>query len=106
MAAPSKRDIGGGSRIKERLLQLQGCAYRIDRIGECRMNPVAGHLRDGTAVGFDRGSRYGVMGGQRDAHALRHFRPQARAALDVGEEKGRDCRGVGHGRVRRATVSL
>ena len=95
-AAHAQRDVGSGGRIGEFPLQPQGGAYRVDRVGKCCVKAVAGHLGHRAALGFDGGADDCVVGSQCKPHALRRLRPKASAAFDVGEEKGRDGRSVGH----------
>ena len=56
------------------------------------MHAVAGHLDDGAAVALDGRARQRVVARERRLHPLGVRFPQARAALDVGEEERRHSR--------------
>ena len=65
---------------------------RTLRSGECRVHPVAGHLDHRAVVGIDRVAQDLVVARQRRLHRVRELLPQARRALEIGEEE-RDCAG-------------
>ena len=81
------------ARIGERLLQPERGGDRVLRVVEGGAHAVARHLDDAAAMRLDRGTGQRVVARERRLHARRLALPQLSAALDVGEEEGRD-RGV------------
>ncbi|MBK7591875.1 MAG: hypothetical protein IPI27_11400 [Betaproteobacteria bacterium] len=86
-AAHAQSHAGGGLGVGQRQLHLQDRGERIVGPREGRVDTVAGGLHHGAPVLLDRRSRQGVVAGERDPHARGRLLPQARAALDVGEEE-------------------
>jgi hypothetical protein len=78
-------------RIGQPLLQLQRGAERIERIVERAVCAVAAHFHHNAVVVLHRGAHDRIVARKRDLHALVLTIPQARAALDVGEQECRDA---------------
>jgi hypothetical protein len=91
-------------RIRHCLLQPQRGADRVDWVPESSMDAIAGHLHDRTVMTFDGGSRKYVVACQRNPHPLGLLRPQAGAALDIGEEESNDAGGLIGGHRDRAEI--
>ncbi len=89
-ATDLQRDGVFGLRLAERLLQRDGGADRIEGIAERCVESIAGRLDDEPAPRLDSTPRERVMAGEGGPHALGLLFPQARAALDVGEQERRD----------------
>ncbi len=89
-AAHLQRDAVLVPEAGERALQRDRRLERVDRIGEDRVDAVAGRLHDRAAMALDGGARERVVLGQRRRHPLRLRLPQPGARLDVGEEGGDD----------------
>ncbi len=87
-----KRDRARRRRHVERALQRYRRRERVDRIGERRVHAVAGHLDDDAVILVDGRARQAIVLGERAGHGLALPFPQARAALDVGEEQRRQLR--------------
>ena len=87
-AANVQRDPAGRVPIDERSLNRQRRDDRVERIVEPRMNAVAGRFHDNAAVALHRSFDDRVVSRECPAHLLGLLLPQARAALDVGEQYG------------------
>jgi hypothetical protein len=88
-AARPQRDAVD-ARIGERLLELQSGSDRVLRVVERGAHAVARHLDHVAAVSLDRRPRERIVPREGLFHARRLALPKLGAALDVGEEEGRD----------------
>ena len=86
-AAHTQRDACGRLRIGQRLLQPKRRDHRCGRIGERRMEAVAGRLDDRAAARADDAARGHIMTGKRRFHALGLALPQRAAAFNVAEQE-------------------
>jgi hypothetical protein len=86
-AAAHAQPCGGGLGIGQCQLHLHDRGERIVGTREGRVDAVAGGLHHGAPVLLDRRSRQGVVAGEARPACARRLLPQARAALDVGEEE-------------------
>ncbi len=85
-------------RSLQRDLEIHCRRKRIERILEHRVDSITSGLHDDTMVAKDRVTQDTVVVLERPLHLLRVLFPQPAAALDVGEEEGRDGGLVVHGR--------
>jgi hypothetical protein len=92
-AANVQQDALRRSGIGEGILKRERGGNPIPGIVECGAHAVARHLDHAAVVRFDGGPRQRVVPGERRLHPPRLALPQLSAALDVGEQEGRD-RGV------------
>ena len=92
---------GGG--IGQRLLQLQGGCHSVESVIEYRVDTVANHLHDCSAVTFNYYSDQRVVARQSRLHPFGLVLPEPGAPLDVGEEKGCVCGWVVHGNDTKTT---
>ncbi len=97
-AADEEPEPSGRVRIGEHLLQFDGGADRVRRVVEGRVHAVARHLDDRSPVTRDGFARQRIVPRKSDRHLPGLLLPEARASLDVTEEKGDDAgRMRGHG---------
>jgi hypothetical protein len=71
----------------ERLLRVERRRHRIRCGAERRMETITRGLDDVTVALLDRIPQDLIMAGQRRAHRLRVLLPQARRALEIGEQE-------------------
>ena len=90
--------------VRERLLQPQGGANRVEWIVKRSVHAVAHHLHDGATIGFDGAPQYLVMTRQCQPHAFGILFPKEGAALDVREQNCYDASILARGHCRRADV--
>jgi histone H3/H4 len=100
-AAHAQRQLVAAGVDGQVQLQLQGGQHTGQRVVEDRVDAVAGALDDTAAVRLHGRLANRVVPRQRQAHALGLALPQARAAFDVGEEKGGERRGCRHAAISR-----
>ena len=89
-AADEELNAAGRRWIGKSPLQLDHCRDAVRRVAEHRVQPVTGRFDDRALVILDGLAGQLIMAGQRQPHSLGFALPQPGAALDVGEEKGRD----------------
>ena len=95
-AHPHPQRAGLAPRLGDQAaLRGEARRRRVDRAGEDRHHPVAGRLDHRAAGSLDGVAQDRVVPAEGDLHAVRELLPQARAALQVGEQEGQGS-GRGH----------